>query len=425
MDRFTIRGAAVVRRTLLPVAYRAAERIVVLKVQNAQTLRLRSRPDTVQIHRVPSRVARTVDQDRVALFLPSLGYGGVERVMLHLAGGFSEMGFAIDVVAADASGEFRGKVPSAVRVVDLGATRVASSLPALVRYLRATKPTVLIAAMTHCGAAALLARSMAGTATRVIVTEHAPLANVIDASRRLRVHAMRWVVRWLYPRADAVVAVSRGVARDIEALMRCPAGTVHVIYNPVVTPELLERGRATVEEEWFRAGAPPVVLAVGRLEPEKDFETLLRAFAQLRERRPARILILGEGSHRAALEQLARELGIQADVRLPGFCPNPYPYMRAASVLALSSRWEGLGIVLVEALALGTPVVSTDCPSGPREILRGGEYGALVPVGDSRAMAQALEQALHQPRCVAAQDWVDMFTPQVACSEYAKLFRPS
>ena len=362
---------------------------------------------------------------RVALFVPTLHYGGVERVMLHLAQGLVDAGNQVEIVAANSEGEFRERVPKYIPVIDLGAKRVISSFPALLRYLRSRKPDALIAAMAHCNAVALLARKLGRTATRIIATEHSSLTEITGASRRARVRVMPWIARRLYPSADEIVAVSQGVADDLKLHLRSRVDRIRVIYNPVITPELLELGNAPLDDEWFRPGQPPVILGVGRLEPEKDFVTLLRAFALVRNRRTARLLILGEGSQRPAIEAAAEQLGIESDVRLPGFCSNPYPFMRRSALLALTSRWEAFGLVLVEALALGTPVVSTDCPSGPREVLSDGRLGTLVPVGDVSALADALEKALAARREPASADSLRAFTIENAIRQYGPLIQPN
>ena len=199
-----------------------------------------------------------------------------------------------------------------------------------------------------------------------------------------------------------VACVSQGMADDLQALTRLPPGKIRTLYNPVVDPGLPGRADAALDHPWFAPGEPPVLLGIGRLHPQKDFATLLRAFAQVRAVRAARLLILGEGEEREALEALVAELGVAADVALPGFAANPYAYLSRAGAFVLSSRWEGLPTVVIEALACGAPVVSTDCPSGPDEILQGGRLGALTPVGDDAALARAILDTLAAPPDPAA-----------------------
>jgi glycosyltransferase involved in cell wall biosynthesis len=201
---------------------------------------------------------------------------------------------------------------------------------------------------------------------------------------------MPYLIRKSYPSADGIIAVSSGVADDLAEATGIPRESIDVIYNPVVTPEVATASREAVDHPWLAPGEPPVVMGIGRLTPKKDFTTLLQAFAEVRREVPARLMILGEGPERAVLEGLVRTLDLAANVALPGFVGNPYAYLARASLFVLSSRWEGLPTVLIEAMFCGAPVVSTDCPSGPREILNGGRYGRLVPVGDLAALAQAI-----------------------------------
>jgi glycosyltransferase involved in cell wall biosynthesis len=204
---------------------------------------------------------------------------------------------------------------------------------------------------------------------------------------------MRYSFLW----ADNVVAVSTGVAQDLLHTIHLPSAKVQTIYNPAVNSQFYEDANCPLDDPWFTHAAPPVVLGVGRLHRQKDFSLLIRAFSLIRKERSVRRMILGEGEDRPALEALVKDLGLEEDVALPGFVENPYRYMKAAAVFALSSRWEGFGLVLVEAMAVGTPVVSTDCPSGPAEILEGGKWGRLVPVGDAHVLAGAIISALDDP----------------------------
>jgi glycosyltransferase involved in cell wall biosynthesis len=225
-------------------------------------------------------------------------------------------------------------------------------------------------------------------------------------------------VRSLYPFADAVVGVSHGVAKDLSQLTGLPLERIRVIYNPVIFPSLQEKAQEAIDHPWFKPGEPPVILGVGRLEDQKDFPTLIRAFARVRQVRPARLMILGWGPDRPQLEALIQELELTKDVDLPGFTKNPFPYMRQAHVFALSSAWEGMSNVIVEALSVETQVVSTNCESGPAEILNNGKYGYLVPVGDSEALAEAILEVLAGKIKQIDLSWLDQFTLQVSARRY-------
>ncbi len=330
----------------------------------------------------------------LSIFVPSLEGGGAERNMLNLARGFDDRGLSVDLVLAKAEGPYLDQVPTGMRVVDLGDVRLLPSLPNFVRYLRQERPVVLISAMDHANVAALWARRIARVPTLVLVGVRNTLSQETQHATQTKQRLIPFLVRAFYPWADAIVAVSRGVANDLARIKGLSRKGIHIIYNPVVTSELLAAARAPSDHPWFSPGEPPVVLGTGRLTPQKDFPTLIRAFAFMRARRPGRLVILGEGEERPRLEALVSQLGIEDDVVLPGFVENPYAYMTRAAAFVLSSTWEGLPTVIIEALACGTPVVSTDCPSGPAEILEGGRYGRLVPVGDVEGLARAIMHTL-------------------------------
>lgn len=331
---------------------------------------------------------------RFAVFAPNMAGGGAERAALQLAVGLNRLGFATDLVLASASGPRMSAVPDEVPVVDLGARRVLTGVPPLVRYLRRTEPEALASFLDHANIAALWARRLVGHPARLVVVEQNHLTTAATHGKSRRDRMMPRLVHRFYPWADHVVGVSDGVVNDLRSHVDgVPPDRYRVIYNPIVTPELLDMASEPVDHRWFRAG-DPVFVAAGRLRPQKDFPTLLRAFRALRESRMARLLILGEGPGRPELEALVHELGLDDDVRLMGHTDNPYRYFASAAAFVLSSRWEGLPTVLVEALSCGAPVIATSCPSGPDEILQGGRFGRLVPVGDVVALAAALESAL-------------------------------
>jgi len=327
----------------------------------------------------------------IALFVPSLRGGGAEKITVTLANAFAKKGLKVDLLLAQAEGPYLNDVLPGVRVVDFKAARVLKSIPKLVRYLSAEKPDCLLSALNHANLSAIVASLVAGRSCKVIVAEH----NSVSGSKIASVRG--WVVMNLIGRAyrfaDAVIAVSHGVAED---LIRAgvPRSLVHTIYNPVVSEQLLEDSKKPCDHPWLNGDSRPTILAVGRLEPQKDYATLIRAFGLLEPKHDARLLILGEGSLRCELQALIDNLGLAERVQLAGFVNNPYAYMGRASVFAMSSRWEGLPTVLIEALACGAAVVSTDCPSGPSEILQGGKWGSLVPCGDPKALASTLEQKL-------------------------------
>jgi glycosyltransferase involved in cell wall biosynthesis len=357
---------------------------------------------------------------RIAFFLPTLHGGGAERVAVNLLKGIVERDITVDLVLANAEGPYLDQLPAQVRLVNLAAGRVIKAIAPLARYLKENRPIALLSHMNHANVVAVLARELAGTKTRLVLVEHNTLSE--GKAKLLRSKLVPPFMKWLYPRAESIVGVSKGVAEDLERRMGFEPGKVSVVYNPVVNNELIAKATSPLNHPWFQKGSPPVFLAVGRLTEQKDFLTLIKAFALLREQRFARLIILGEGESRSELEAMIKTLGIAEDVSLPGFADNPYAYMYNASVFVLSSRWEGLPTVLIEAMGCGCPVVSTDCPAGPKEILEAGKYGLLVPVGNTVALADAMLQALEVPvnRDVLVQRGM-YFSTDRAVSEYLEL----
>jgi len=355
----------------------------------------------------------------IALFHPALIHGGIQRVFANLARGFAERGFRVDLVQATDSGDFRPALPPSVRLVNLHARRALTSVPPLVRYLRHERPTALISGAVQTNVMAVIARRLAGVPVRLLLTEH----NYITSTT---LHADTWrgrmtpaFIRWFYPHADEIVAVSHSIADELARATGLNRERIRVIYNPVLLPELESLSRQPIHQPWFRSGEPPVILAVGRLTAAKDYPTLLQAFRELRHRHRARLLILGEGEERAELESMVMELGLKDDVALPGTVANPYPYMRSAALFVLSSRFEGLPTVLVEALALGARVVATDCTSGPAEIL--GTREGLVPVEDVPALASAMSSALDGPRLSATPPALERFHLHASTAAYLEV----
>jgi glycosyltransferase involved in cell wall biosynthesis len=267
----------------------------------------------------------------------------------------------------------------------------------LAYYLWRERPEVVLTQRARVTVAALRARRLARVRSRLYATVDTHVSTQLQNFRSDKQRKQLEYFRRYYPLADGIIAVSRGVAEDMAGILGRSPESIHVAPNPVVIPDLDRLAQAPVDHPWLQPGQAPVILGVGRLEPQKDFTTLIRAFAEARKQRPCRLILLGEGALRARLESLAADLGVRQDVSLPGFVTNPYAYMSKAALFVLSSAWEGFGNALVEALAVGTPVVSTDCPSGPREILQDGHYGPLVPVGDVAALTRTMLRTLDAP----------------------------
>lgn len=390
---------------------------------------LQALKQAAQVQAKPQEVPFPRSSGAVAFYLPDLEGGGVQRIVLKIAQAIADRGYWVDLVVCKPDGELdfllsdklhlhvlrRSHCLSAQRLVLRADAKMAylapriffgrryrsetlPYLPALARYLASCRPAVLFSATPFLNIEAVLARRLAGVPVRVVVSEHSHFSvrvPKIQRRARLLVPAMRRA----YQQADGIIAVSRGVAEDLVRTLGMPSERVEVVYNPVVGADLFQRMQEPVDHPWFCDRTTPLVVAVGRLARQKDYPTLLRAFARLRRDHPVRLAILGGGKMkvRKRLEDLAESLGLASEVAFLGFQPNPLPYIAQADLLVLSSLWEGLPNVLIEALACGTPVVSTDCPSGPAEILEEGRYGRLVPVGDVEALARAMAEVLDDP----------------------------
>ncbi|MDM9381130.1 glycosyltransferase [Chlorogloeopsis sp. ULAP01] len=368
-------------------------------------------------------------QEKVVSFLLiTLDADGGNRATLSLAQGFVERGLAVDIIVLKAEGEALKWLPPKARLVELQCRNRGlykfSYLLSLARYLRKVQPDALVTGDDiNYGS---MAKYLAGVRTQIVISSHTILSSFLENSPwRVRVSPTAFLLRnflWFYGWADAIAPVSQGVADDLERMAGQPLKRMRVIYNPAVTPQLLEQAKEPIEHEWFVEGAPPVILGVGRLSQEKDFPTLIRALAIVRKQITARLMILGEGYERSRLEALIAELGLTSEVALPGFILNPYAYMSKAAVFVLSSTFEAFGLVLVEAMVCGTPVVSTDCVSGPSEILEGGKFGKLVPVGDEINMASAIISTLKYPTDIEAlQQQAHKFSVENAVNGYLEL----
>lgn len=362
-------------------------------------------------------------EKKVVLFIPDLGPGGAERVFVNLAGSLAQKKLDVTLLTGTLkNAAYLEELSSSVRVEELARRHMRSALPALVRYLRRERPAVLIAGRDHGTLVAILAARLACAGTRVVATIHNTTSQLQRSSRSLRAKFAIYAMTKFLPLADEIVAVSHGAADDLAQTAGISRNRIHVVYNPVLNPTVFQAAEEPLDHPWFQEGQPPVVLGVGRLTIQKDCPNLIRSFAIVRKVREARLVILGEGEERPALERLVRSLGLDDDVALPGVVVNPFAYMKRSALFALSSAWEGLPTVLVEAMACGCPVVATDCPSGPGEILQGGRLGRLVPIRDEAALAEAMLAGLRGecPNNATKADLIP-YTNEVAADAYMRI----
>lgn len=363
----------------------------------------------------------------LAFFLNTLPLGGAERTFVQLARALAARGHRVDLVVTRKKGALLREVPASVRIVELGkASRfgimpallhltalspsdmlallrhrlpgVARALPQMQRYLREEQPDALLATLANNNLLALWAARLARSDTRILIREANTLSLDNAAGSEPFDKLVPALVRRWYPSADAIICVSTGVADDLAQNFGIPRQRLTTIFNPVDSDRVTRLAAEPVDHSWFAPGCPPVLLSVGRLERQKDYATLLQALVVVRSRREVRLLILGEGSERESLQHLVTSLGLEGAVCMPGLHANPYAFMAKAALFVLSSAWEGFPNVLLEALACGALIVATDCPSGTAELLDGGRFGRLVPVGDPEALARAILESLELPQ---------------------------
>lgn len=336
------------------------------------------------------------NNQHIAIYLPNLNSGGAERIAVRLMNGMAERNMKIDLLLNSCQGPFLKDINSRIKIFDLGTTRTLKSIIPLIYYLRENKPDVIISHLSHANVIMILAKILANINTRIIVVEHNTFTKFQFAKIDIKIkyELLKFCMKIFYSFSDKVVGVSLGVSKDITNLLNLKKDKSTTIYNPVVSQDLLNNSEEKVEHKWIINKKYPVLLAVGRLTIQKDYYTLLRAVAHVNEKKPLRLIILGTGELLEELKDFAEKLKIDNMVDFFGFCANPYAFMSKVDLFVLSSKWEGLPTVLIEAMACGCPVVSTDCPSGPSEILCDGKYGSLVPVEQPILLANAIEKML-------------------------------
>ena len=395
---------------------------------------------------------------KLAFYLPSLNGGGAERCILALAGEAAHRGYTVDLILDQKKGAYLDQIPDGIRIVVLERNsrlrarflvfrafpldiwqvlrpvlfarkpiKNLRALCSLTDYFRREPPQAMVSALFETNLIAIWGRKLAKANTRLIVSQRNTISrNIIEnnkvAGKVWRSKYIPGVIRRCYPRADGIVSVSNGVADDLALTCHIDRSSITTIYNPTISDRVFEQAEKKLDHPWFNEKSKPVILAIGRLDPQKDFSTLLKAFALVRSSNQVRLVILGEGNLRSTLSTQAQSLGIAEDVEFVGWVDNPYQYMRNADVFVCSSIFEGLPNALIEAMACGCAVVSTDCPSGPREILAEGAYGRLVPMCDPSSLALAIKESLDTPHDVAqVVERAKEFSVSISADRYLEL----
>ncbi len=347
--------------------------------------------------------------------------GGIQRVALNLSSGLVEAGYTVDVVLVNAKGELIDELPAEVCIVDFQCDRVARSILPLRQYIRTKNPDVIYSMMTEINLVTIAAHAFARNECRIIISEHNMLTK---STTSLKDRAIVAGAALAYPFADHAVAVSQGVFNDLLNVTRLNKSNITRIYNPTNVDEIRQKATEPIDHRWLSDESCDVVISAGRHVQQKGFDTLINAFARA-DFKNTKLILLGKGNETGNLRELTKSLGINSDVDFPGFVENPYNYISQSDVFVLSSEYEGFGMVLVEAMACGCPVVSTDCPSGPAEILDGGTYGHLFPVGDIGEMTNAMDSMLKSPiEKATLVDRANDFSVQSVVKEYESVFFP-
>ncbi|MFZ1744549.1 MAG: glycosyltransferase [Nitrospirales bacterium] len=357
-------------------------------------------------------------RQRIAFFMYRMSGGGAPRCAVKLANGLVSRGYDVDVVMVNEKSKYAESLLTGIRRVVLSQPqwgrlhaalyrhlpfrwiRVFLSALPLTRYLHVRPPDIIVAAGNRVLLTAVIAWRISGKPMPLILrATNFPSGNLNlwEPLRMIRDLYLRGRSRLVYRPATRTVAVSDGVAEEVVRLANLPREAITTVFEPVLDDSVAEKANTPLVHPWLEPGQPPVLLAVGRLRFQKDYPTLIKAFALVHNKRPVRLVILGAGPVRSRWQDMIAALGVESDVFFFGYAENPFAWMARASLFVLSSAWEGLGCVLIEALACGCPVVSTNCPSGPWEILSKGKYGRLVPCRDPAALAEAILATLDAP----------------------------
>ena len=358
---------------------------------------------------------------RLALVIASMAMGGAERMTVNLATEFARRGHRVDLVLISKRGPLLERLPADIRIVDLGAGRARRAIAGLRRYLSDERPDAVLSVAFQTNILTMIASLGLRPKPRIILSVRNTYGATMAAMRQPKRMLFEAATRLLYPLADGIIGVSKGVCQDLHREAGVPERLLFPVYNPVLDEQFERLAAEPVEGGFATDQNVDAVVTVGRLAEQKDHATLIRAFAKVAAKRPARLTLLGDGELRGRLQVLTDQLGLTDRVRFAGIRANPYPYMREADLFVLSSSWEGFGNVLVEAMATGTSVVATDCPHGPREILEDGKWGTLVPVGDVDALAMAMLKVLDEGG-VDARERAKQFTVEAAADQYLALF---
>lgn len=339
-----------------------------------------------------------MNNKKVLLFIRALHGGGAQRAMVRYANALTDRGYDTTVLVLNDKGEFKKELNDDVKLIVLDANRIITAIPEITKQLKNIQPDVIMVTEPACNIAVIVARILSGINTKLLIREGLFPSVASKESPYFQTRFSYKLAPYLYKKADVIVGIASELADDLSTFLNLPREAITLIpINPVVTPKLYDLASKDTEHTWLNNKKCPVFLGVGRLEAQKDFTTLINAFCLVRQQMECKLIIIGEGNLRNQLSEQIQQTGYAEDIDLAGFNVNPFAFMSQVDVLVLSSRYEGLPNTLIEALACGAASVSTDCKSGPRDILNGGEFGHLVPVGDAEKMSEAMIDTLNNP----------------------------
>lgn len=357
----------------------------------------------------------------IAFFAPNLVGGGAERIISILASHFSETGFQVDLLLTQVSGPYLHDLSPKVNIIDLQSSKALTSLPKLIKYLRSKRPHILFTSHMHCSTVAIWATKLSGVSTKIIVRQPT-LLNLSYEKTQISSRIKKNVFVASSFLADKIIVTSEAMLRDFKKVAKIPKNKFQIIHNPIPIQAIIESSKEPLDHPWFQPGKPPVIIAVGRLVDVKDFYTLIKAFSIVEKKSPSHLVILGEGPLRSKLTSLISSLGLNDKVFMPGFVSNPYKYMKKSKVFVLSSLREGFPNSMVEAMACGIPIISTQGDGGVEEILENGVWGQLVPVRNEELLANAILRVFEASYNINTLERANDFSIDIIIKKYHESF---
>ena len=361
-------------------------------------------------------------KEKLAIFISSFRGGGAEKVAVNLANEFVKCGKSVEIITISNDGPLKVNVSKKVKIISFNKSRAIYALPNLITYLRSEKPSAILTVMDHINIIGILGNLLSQSNTKICISIHTNLHYEFIKNSSAKKKAMLFFIKSLYQKAHKIISVSKSGAKDISMIANIPIDKIDVIYNPILSDDFFKISNKKVEDKWINTVKLPLVISAGRLSEEKDFITLIRAFKLVLNEIDCRLMIFGEGDQKSKLECEIKKLGLCSKIKLKGFVDNLPAYINHSDLFVMTSKVEGFGNVLVEAMALNVPIVSTDCPTGPREILENSD--CLASVGDVEGVAKKMLDSLKGGKALNySPDRVNDFNINSIVNSYLNLLR--